>query len=55
MKTQRFAFHLPQVGLCTVEWVPCTVYGTHKHLFLTKLLLKMGPIALFTHLKIILL
>ena len=35
--------------------VQCTVHGTYKPLFSTKLLLKMGFTALFTHLKIILL
>ena len=39
----------------TVQWVPCTVHETHKPLLSTKLLLKMGPMVLFTHLKIILL
>ena len=37
------------------QWVPCTVYGTHKSLFSHKLSLKMGLMILFTHLKIILL
>ena len=33
----------------------CTIYRTQKPLFSTKLSLKMGPTALFTHLKIIIL
>ena len=37
------------------QWVLCIVHGTYKPLFSTKLSLKMDPIALFTHLKIILL
>ena len=41
--------------ICTVQWVSCTIYGTHKPLFSTKLSLKMGPTTLFTYLKIILL
>ena len=36
-------------GHCSMG--PCTVYKTHKLLFLTKLSLKMDPIALFIHLK----
>ena len=36
------------------QWVPWTVHGTHKSHFSTTFLLKMGPTALFTHLKIIL-
>ena len=61
MKTQHFAFHVfllrraPQAGLCTIQWVSCTVYMTYKHLFSTKFLLKIGPMVLFTHLNIILL
>ena len=53
----RFFFfrRAPQVGSCTIQWVPCTIYRTHKHFFLTKFLLKMGPTVLFTHLKNILL
>ena len=31
--------------------VSCTIHGTHKPLFLTKFLLKMGVMALFIHLK----
>ena len=34
---------------------PVTVHGTHKSIFSTKILFKIGPTALFTHLKIILL
>ena len=37
------------------EWVSCIVLATHKHFFSHKLLLKMDPMTLFTHLKIILL
>ena len=33
----------------------CTIYGSHKLHFLSTFSLKMGPTALFTHLKIILL
>ena len=37
-------------------WVSCTVYGTCKYFFsFTKITLKLGPMILFTHLKIILL
>ena len=43
------------LALGTVQWVPCTVHETHKPLFSTKNSLKMGLMALFTHLKIILL
>ena len=41
--------------LTEFQWVLCTVYGTHKSLFPTKLSLKIGLTVLFTHLKIILL
>ena len=37
------------------QWVLCTVHGTHKFHFSAIFSLKMGPTALFTHLKIILL
>ena len=37
------------------QWVTCIVHVTHKPLFSTKLSLKIGPMALFIHLKIILL
>ena len=37
------------------QWVPCTVHETHKSYFSATFSLKMGPTALFTHLKIILL
>ena len=37
------------------QWVLCTVYRTHKSLFLAKFSSKMSPTTLFTHLKIILL
>ena len=37
------------------QWVPCTVYGTHKPLSSTKFSLKMSHAVLFTYLKIILL
>ena len=47
-----FFFEKP---VSTFQWVPCTVYGTHKHLFLAKLLFKMDSTVLFTYLKIILL
>ena len=43
------------VAVVVFQWVPCIVYRTHKPLFSTKLSLKMGLTALFTHLKIILL
>ena len=33
-------------------WVPCIVHGTHKSLFSTKLLLKIGLMTLFTHLNL---
>ena len=36
-------------------WVLCTIYGIHKPLFSAKLSLKIGLMALFIHLKIILL
>ena len=36
-------------------WVPCIVYWTCKYFFQQKKTLKLGPTALFTHLKIILL
>ena len=37
------------------QWVPCTVYGTHKSHFSATFSLKMDSTVLFTHLKIILL
>ena len=37
------------------QWVPFTVYKTHKLHFLAIFSLKIGPIILFTYLKIILL
>ena len=37
------------------QWVPCTVHGTHKSLYLVTFSLKIGLMVLFTHLKIILL
>ena len=37
------------------QWVPCTVYGTHKFHFSATFSSKMGSTALFTYLKIILL
>ena len=40
---------------CVCQWVSCTVHRTHKFLFSTKLLLKIGLTVLFTHLKITLL
>ena len=33
-------------------WVPYTVHGTHKYFFSAKTTLKLGPTALFTHLKL---
>ena len=42
-----------QETLCTVQWVPCTVHGIHNH-FIQEKTLKMGPMTLFTYLKIIL-
>ena len=36
-------------------WVPCTIHGTYKYFFLAKTTLKLDLMALFTHLKIILL
>ena len=41
-------------GFMSHQWVLCTVHGTHKPLFSATFSLKMGPTALFTHLKIIL-
>ena len=49
-----FFFHL-EAHFNVFQWVPCTVYETHKPLFSTKLSLKMGLMTLFIHLKIILL
>ena len=37
------------------QWVPCTVHGTHKSLYLVTFSLKIGLMVLFTHLKFILL
>ena len=37
------------------QWVSCTVYETHKPLFSATFSLKIGSMALFTHLKFILL
>ena len=37
------------------QWIPCTVHGTHKHIFSVKFSLKIGHTALFTYLKMILL
>ena len=39
----------------TVQETKCTVYSTDNHLVQKKNILKMGPTALFTHSKIILL
>ena len=39
----------------SLQWVPYTVYGTHKYHFSTIFSLKIGLTILFTHLKIILL
>ena len=39
----------------TVQDTKCTVHKTYNHFILKKNILKMGPTALFTHLKIILL
>ena len=61
----RFAFHVfslllflfnPQL-LTSQLWTvhPCTVHGSQKLHFSATFSLKMGPTALFTHLKIILL
>ena len=53
------AFHIffffLRIALTEFQWVSCTIHGTHKPLFSTKLSLKMDLTALFTHLKIILL
>ena len=43
------------VAVVFSQWVSYIVHETHKLLFSTKILLKMGPTALLTHLKIILL
>ena len=43
------------VVVMAFPWVSYIIHGTHKPLFSPKLLLKMGPIVLFTNLKIILL
>ena len=54
----RFFFFFLEAHFVAVvffQWVLCTVHGTHKPLFSTKLSLKIGHTALFTHLKIILL
>ena len=50
-----FIYFFFRRALTEFQWVPCTVRGTYKPLFPTKLSLKMSPTALFTHLKIILL
>ena len=50
-----FFFSCAFLWLLAFPVVLCTVHGTYKPLCLTKLLLKMGLTALFTHLKIILL
>ena len=50
-----FFFSHTFLWLLAFPVVPCTVYGTYKSLYSTKLLLKIGLTALFTHLKIILL
>ena len=39
---------------CTVEHCSCTIHRTHNH-FIQKKIFKMGLMAQFTHLKIILL
>ena len=41
--------------LCTINHCLCTVHGTHNHFIQKKNILEMGPMSLFTHLKIILL
>ena len=52
-----FVFFWKHVSVAVVvfQWVLCTIHETHKLLFSTKLSLKIGPMALFTHLKNILL
>ena len=47
-----FFFRRP---LIEFQWLPCTVYRTHKPLFSTKFSLKISLTTLFIHLKIILL
>ena len=49
-----FLMHAFQKTQSTVQWVLCTVHGTHKY-FIQEKKLKMGPTTLFAHLKIILL
>ena len=50
---QIFFFFFPSRNLLT--FLPCIVFGSHKLHFSATFSLKMGPAALFTHLKIILL
>ena len=50
-----FFFFFGEECFMLFQWVLCTVHGTHKPLFSVKLSLKIGLMALFTHLKIILL
>ena len=37
-----------------LQRVSCTIHGTHKYFFLVKIISKLSPTALFTHLNIIL-
>ena len=53
--TFHLFFFFLRRALIEFQWVPCIVHGTHKPIFSTKLSLKMGLTAIFTHLKIILL
>ena len=44
-----FSFFEREVHFMLFQWVPCTIYGTHKSLFSAKLSLKMSFTVLFTH------